>query len=173
MKNKTNIPNILFFFDFSNPLKQIKMNPFGLKTLLKTCVKTLVKMKILLSKNLVQNNQEMGYLYPHFKSARWQLKRANLPFRSTGQRSHFLPLSLAVDRSWIQRADSLSGRPTRSTGAISREQSSLDGRLSRSTGHQANAGMNTCARRSTAPVDRLLLRSTGSKPVSKFWDLKT
>ena len=36
MKIKTNIPNILFFFDFSNPLKQIKIKSFGSKTLLKT-----------------------------------------------------------------------------------------------------------------------------------------
>ena len=31
MKIKTNIPNTQFFFDFSDPLKQIKMNPFGSK----------------------------------------------------------------------------------------------------------------------------------------------
>ena len=41
MKIKTNIPNILFFFDFSNPLKQIKMKSFGSKTLLKLIAKTL------------------------------------------------------------------------------------------------------------------------------------
>ena len=39
-----------------------------------------------------------------------------------------------VDQDWIQRAE-LSGR---STGARSREQSSLDGRLPRSTGPKAN-----------------------------------
>ena len=72
-------------------------------------------------------------------------------FRSTG----------SVDRDWIQRANLSAGRPTRLTGAISREQSSLDGRPTRSTGPPAQAGMHACARRSTAPVDRLLLRSTG------------
>ena len=36
-------------------------------------------MEILLSQNLFQNNQEMGYLYPHFKSAHWQLKRSRCP----------------------------------------------------------------------------------------------
>ena len=47
MKIKTTIPNILFFFDFSNPLKQIKIDLLKLKTLLKLAVKTLEKMGIL------------------------------------------------------------------------------------------------------------------------------
>jgi len=67
----------------------------------------------------------------------------------------------SVDRDWIQRAELSAGRPTRSTGAIPREQSSLDGRPTRSTGPPAQAGVHACARRSIAPVDRLLLRSTG------------
>ena len=47
MKIKTNIPNILFFFDFFNSLKQIKIDLLALKTLLKTCIKTLEKIEIL------------------------------------------------------------------------------------------------------------------------------
>ena len=42
MKNNTNIPNLYFSLIFPTLKKQIKMNPFGLKTLLKTCIKTLV-----------------------------------------------------------------------------------------------------------------------------------
>ena len=33
MKNKNQFPNTLFFFDFSNTLKQIKVNLFNPKTL--------------------------------------------------------------------------------------------------------------------------------------------
>ena len=163
---------------------------------MKTCIKTLEKIEILLLKILFENNQEMGYLYPHFKSACWQLKRARLPFRSTGQRSHFLPLSPAVDRpvdrpqiqratalwpvdhpvdwSWIQRADCLSGRPTRSTRDISREQSSLGDRPSRSTAAVVGRPVrSTLVHASFGLVAGRPGRSTGSKPVSKFWDLKT
>ena len=92
-----------------------------------------------------------------------------MPFRSTGrsigQRSYFSPLSPPIDRlgrpRLIQRAELSGGRPAQSTEAIFREQSSLDGRPTRSTGPPAQAGVHACARRSTAPVDRLLLRSTG------------
>ena len=79
MKNKNKSQRLFFFFDFSNSLKQMKIDLLAQKTLLKTCIKTLVKVRNLALEILVQNNQEMGYLYPHFKSARWQLKRANLP----------------------------------------------------------------------------------------------
>ena len=85
MKNKNKSQRLLFFFDFFNSLKQMKIDLLNPKTLLKLAFKTLKKIKILALKILIQNNQEMGYLYPHFKSARWQLKRANLPFRSTGR----------------------------------------------------------------------------------------
>ena len=46
MKIKTNISNILFFFDFFNPLKTNKDQIFKPKTLLKLVVKTLKKMEI-------------------------------------------------------------------------------------------------------------------------------
>ena len=42
MKNKTNIPNLYVSLIFPTLEKLTKMNPFGLKTLLKTCIKTLV-----------------------------------------------------------------------------------------------------------------------------------
>ena len=38
------------------------MKSLGLKTLLKTYIKTLEKIEILLLKILVENNQKMGYL---------------------------------------------------------------------------------------------------------------
>ena len=41
MKIKTSIPDTLFFFNFFNPLKQIKIDLFGTKTLLKLAVKHL------------------------------------------------------------------------------------------------------------------------------------
>jgi len=46
MKIKNNPKDFSFFLIFSNPLKQIKIKSFGLKTLLKACIKTLEKMKI-------------------------------------------------------------------------------------------------------------------------------
>ena len=46
MKIKNQFPKILFFFNFSNPLKQIKIDLLNLKTLLKLVVKTLKKMRI-------------------------------------------------------------------------------------------------------------------------------
>ena len=64
MKIKTNIPNILFFFDFSNPLKQIKMKSFGSKTLLKLVFLTLERMRILLLKNLLKINSNGGIYSP-------------------------------------------------------------------------------------------------------------
>ena len=46
MKIKNQFPKILFFFDFFNPLKQIKINLLNPKTLSKLVVKTLKKMRI-------------------------------------------------------------------------------------------------------------------------------
>ena len=66
MKNKTNIPNLYFSLIFSSLEKQIKMNPFGLKTLLKTCIKTLEKMKILALKILLENQLKYEvYIAPY------------------------------------------------------------------------------------------------------------
>ena len=161
----------------------MKIDLLNTKTLLKNLLlKHLKRSKILILKNLLKNNSNGGIFIPHLKSARWQLESAKLPFRSTGrstgQRSYFLRLSLRstgpVDRDWIQRAELSAGRPTRSTEAISRQQSSLDGRPSRSTSPPAQAGVHACARRSTALVDRLLqwstVRSTGRQPVQLIWD---
>ena len=53
MKIKTNIPNILFFFDFSNSLKTNKDEIFKPKTLLQLAVKTLKKMGIFALKKLI------------------------------------------------------------------------------------------------------------------------
>ena len=55
MKIKINIPNILFFFDFFNPLKQNKDQIFKPKTFLKTCCKTLVKVRNFALKKIVEN----------------------------------------------------------------------------------------------------------------------
>jgi len=45
IKIKNKFPNTLFFFEFSNTLKQIKIDLLNPKTLLKTCCKTLVKIE--------------------------------------------------------------------------------------------------------------------------------
>ena len=45
MKIKNQFPKTLFFFDFSNPLKQIKIHLLNPKTLLKLVAKTLLKMR--------------------------------------------------------------------------------------------------------------------------------
>ena len=65
MKIKTNIPNIQFFFDFSNPLKQIKIDLLALKTLLKTYIKTLEKIIIFALKNLLKTALMWGTYNPH------------------------------------------------------------------------------------------------------------
>ena len=46
MKNKNQFPKTLFFFNFLNPLKQIKIDLLNPKTLLKLVPKTLKKMRI-------------------------------------------------------------------------------------------------------------------------------
>ena len=61
MKNNTNIPNLYFSLIFPTLEKQIKMNPFGLKTLLKTCIKTLVNERNLALEILGEKPTQMGY----------------------------------------------------------------------------------------------------------------
>ena len=46
MKNKNKSQRLLFFFDFSNFLKQMKIDLLALKTLLKLAFKTLRKIEI-------------------------------------------------------------------------------------------------------------------------------
>jgi len=46
MKNKNKSQRLLFFFDFSNSIKHIKIDLINPKTLLKLVAKTLKKMKI-------------------------------------------------------------------------------------------------------------------------------
>ena len=48
----------------------MKIDLLALKTLLKTCIKTLEKMKIFSLENLSQNTQEMGYIKAQNKFAR-------------------------------------------------------------------------------------------------------
>ena len=91
--------------------------------------------------------------------------------RAWNQRATALwPVDRPVDRSWIQRAEPSVGRPgpfsdsrtlCRSTDPVDRghfQRAELSGgRPTRSTGPPAQAGVHTCARRSTAstsPVDR-------------------
>ena len=137
----------------------------------------------------------MGYLYPHFKFARWQQTRAILPFRSTDRptvkfftvaphgrsagRPGLDPESNGslTGRPPVDRADTESRALCRSTDPVDRghfQRAELSGR---STGPPAQAGVHTCARRSTESVDRLLLgrlvRSTGRQPVQLIWDMKT
>ena len=64
MKNKTNIPNFYFSLIFPTLEKQIKMNLFALKTLLKTCIKTLEKKEILALQILVKTALEWGIYNP-------------------------------------------------------------------------------------------------------------
>jgi len=55
MKNKNKSQRLLFFFDFSNSLKQMKIDLLALKTLLKTYNKTVVKVRNLALEILVKN----------------------------------------------------------------------------------------------------------------------
>ena len=107
------------------------MKSFGLKTLLKTCIKTIVNGRNFTLKILVINQLKWG-IYNPFENLPVAAEKGQnaLPVdRSTGQRSKIWPLSPAVDRAqnqratalwpvdhpvdrgWKQRADSLSGRP--------------------------------------------------------------
>ena len=64
MKNKNKSQRLLFFFDFSNSLKQMKIDLLNQKkTLLKLVVKTLKKMKIFALKILVENQLKYGVIY--------------------------------------------------------------------------------------------------------------
>ena len=72
----------------------------------------------------------------------------------------FLTVVPPVDRDWIQRAAALCRSTGRSTGAISREQSSLDGRPLGRPAHQPWL----CARRSTDFCLSRPVRSTGRQP---------
>ena len=78
------------------------------------------------------------------KSDRWGCGRPPGRPNLWNRESESLPVDRPVDR------------------GISREQTSLDGRLGRSTGPPARTGVHVCARRSTAPVDRLQPQSTWS-----------
>ena len=62
MKNNTNIPNLYFSLIFSTLEKQIKMNPFGLKILLKTYIKTLVNERNFALEILVEKPTQMEYI---------------------------------------------------------------------------------------------------------------
>ena len=62
MKNKNKSQRLLFFFDFSNSLKQMKIDFLNPKTLLKLDVKTLKKMEIFALKILDKNSSRGGYL---------------------------------------------------------------------------------------------------------------
>ena len=63
MKNKNKSQRLLLrFFDFSNSLKQMKIDLLNPKTLLKTCIKTLVKVRNFALKILVKNQLKWGYL---------------------------------------------------------------------------------------------------------------
>ena len=65
MKNKNKSQRLLFFFDFSNSLKQMKIDLFALKTLLKTCIKTLVNERnFALEKFLLKNQLKWGIYNP-------------------------------------------------------------------------------------------------------------
>ena len=168
MKSKAISQNPIFLWFFQNPWKQIRWIFWSSKTLLNTCLKILENSQIFLLKNLSQNPKEMGYIKPPSKTSRWgclsALAAGGRPARSTanGQK---------IDRWSI-------GRPSRSTAAWNREQTSLPvdrpgrpglsrqqklsgGRPGRSTEPPARLACTFCARRSTDSVDRLLARSTG------------
>ena len=151
MKIKNNPKDFLFLWINKILLKTNEDDLINPKTLLKTSGKTLVNGRNLALEILVENNQEMEYLYPHFKSARWQKKRPSWPSgrsansqifdrwacqstaRSTAPRTREQRLSGPVDRS-VDRPSKLAcvhvlghvGRPVWSTDHWS-------GRPSRST----------------------------------------
>ena len=63
-EDQNNSQTLSFSLNFPTLFKTTKDQSFGSKTLLKTCCKTLVKLKILLSKNLVKSAQEVGIYRP-------------------------------------------------------------------------------------------------------------
>ena len=88
MKIKNNSQRLLFFFDFSNPLKQIKMNLFNPKTLWKLIAKTLGNIGIFALQNLGEISSREGVYIASQKSARWQ----------SGKVRNDLPVDRPVDR---------------------------------------------------------------------------
>ena len=60
MKNKNKSQRVFFFFDFSNSLKQMKIDLLALKTFLKTGIKTLVKVRNFALEILVKNQLKYG-----------------------------------------------------------------------------------------------------------------
>ena len=62
MKNKNKSPRLLFFFDFFNSLKQMKIDLLNPKIPLKLTVKTLKKMEIFALEIIGENSSRMGYL---------------------------------------------------------------------------------------------------------------
>ena len=62
MKIKNNPKDFSFFLNFPTLFKTIKDQMFKPKTLLKTCIKTLEKMKIFALKILIEKLTQMGYL---------------------------------------------------------------------------------------------------------------
>ena len=64
MKSKNQSQRLLLFLIFSTLYNKIKMKSFGLKTLLKTCIKTLEKMKFFALKIVHQNQLKWGINSP-------------------------------------------------------------------------------------------------------------
>ena len=87
MKKKNQFPKTLFFFDFSNTLKQMKIDLLNPKTLLKLVAKTLKKMEILALEKLVENSSRGGkFIAPQ-----------NLPVGSLAKGKIALPVDRPVD----------------------------------------------------------------------------
>ena len=63
-EDQNQFPKTLFFFDFSNPLKQIKINLCSSKTLENLVLKHLERKKFLLFKFLMKTAQGMGIYNP-------------------------------------------------------------------------------------------------------------
>ena len=86
MKNKHQFPKTVFFFDFSNPLKQIKNDLLNPKTLLKLVAKTLKKMRIFALQNCCMKPAQMRGIYsPKQILPVGSQERSEMTFRSTAR----------------------------------------------------------------------------------------
>ena len=125
------------------------MKLFGTKTILKTCLNTRETLKIFLSKVLSKHPKRWGIYSPIRKLA---VRLSCQPDRLTVDR----PVNRQRSKIWpLEQPDRPPGRPPRY-----REQGSLFRSTGRSTGPVSARRAQNCARRSTARVDRPLVRST-------------
>ena len=85
MKNKNNSQRLLFFFDFSNPLKTNKEWIFWHKNSFKLVAKTLKKMRKFCSQKPWRTSSRDGYLHPLKNLPVVSQERSEMTFRSTAR----------------------------------------------------------------------------------------